>query len=419
MRVVNGIHVSNQRHWDVEQMLRVDKGKGAVTILHHLMFPHDDMIDQYGDVENAYWYWKLRHGWASQGIPAAPERFIHMRLYQPRWRQLDPKLWARHVVPMLMTWRFEGLSANLWDDALLGISPCNEQNIEPALATDYAVQAQWQLDFWAEVDRIVPKRRALSVFGAFAYGHDAVPDVPDSEYQVPEVRRLLDYVDVLATHPYGHLDWPAANHPEATVPGGADAYWHMLRDFRPVGWRDSRLKGRPHDPGGLLAQYPKKPFLISESGTFAHSDPGRTAQTVAAMQGLLKAAADSGRCLGVTWFIWNSGAEHAPNVIHGNADLRSALENMPAYQTTCEVPVRSQTVRPVVVTPAPAPEPTAGRSPEVHVVVQKGDGWTALARVALGRDPTVAEVGRMREFNGNRLLVAGECVRSPWGTGGK
>ena len=50
------------------------------------MFPRDEMIDQHGDVENAYWYWKLRHGWPAQGIPPAPERLIHIRLFQPNWR---------------------------------------------------------------------------------------------------------------------------------------------------------------------------------------------------------------------------------------------------------------------------------------------------------------------------------------------
>ena len=54
----------------------------------------------------------------------------------------------------------------------------------------------------------------------------------------------------------------------------------MLRDFRPAEYRDAVEAGKPHDPGGILAQVPGKPLLISESGTFVHSHKARTAETV-------------------------------------------------------------------------------------------------------------------------------------------
>ena len=78
----------------------------------------------------------------------------------------------------------------------------------------------------AEVDRLRPDRRALSCLGAWAYGTDVIPDVPDSEYTVPEVRELLEYVDILATHPYAHLDWPEPLGPASADPK-RDATWHL------------------------------------------------------------------------------------------------------------------------------------------------------------------------------------------------
>ena len=73
-RVVNGIHWSNQRHWWIEDACRVDRGRGCVTVLHHLLFPRDELADQWGDVENRYVFGKLRFGWKPQGIAAAPDR---------------------------------------------------------------------------------------------------------------------------------------------------------------------------------------------------------------------------------------------------------------------------------------------------------------------------------------------------------
>jgi len=404
-RVVNGIHVSNSRHWDVEQMLRAARTNGAVTILHHMMFPRDELVDQYGDVENAYWYGKLRWGWPAQGITPAPERFIHVRLFQPNWRDYEPRAVAQDAVTLLSNWRFEGLSADLWQDPFVGVSPCNEQNLEPVGNKEYALHARWQLDFWAEVDRLLPKRKALSVLGAWAYGGDVQPDVPDSEYQVREVRELLTYVDVLATHPYAHYEW-GLDAGRATVDPARDGCWHLLRDFRPEGWRDNVQPGRPHDIGGLLAQVPGKPLLITEAGTFRHSDRGLTQETLWAMRTLLETAAKSGRVLGVTWFIWNSGPEHAGNVIWENPDLRAGLEALPDYVTTCRVPAHA-----AAPTPLPEPAVTGG---EVHERVLKRDGYTAVARRLLGREPTTAEVAELSAFNGNAKLVPGACVSSPW-----
>lgn len=391
-RVVNGMHVGNTRHWHVEDMLRTDGGRGAMTILHHLMFPRDAMADQWGDVENAYWYHKLRHGWPAQGIAPAPERLIHVRLYHPAWKSLDPKAWARHAVTMLSDWRFEGLRANLWDDPLVCVSPANEQDIEgygPGGAAqtmaEYEVIGRWNLAFWDEVDRLIPSRRALSCWSALAGGHDAIYNDPDSEYAVPAIRDAIFRCDVGAVHLYGHMEWGSEG--DKTLPGGVDDVWHMLRAWRPAGWRDRNqptTATRPLDRGGFCAQFPGKPFIISEAGTFAHHDRGRTAQTVKAMQGLLKRAASDPACLGVTWFIWSTDAAHPTNNIMANPELRDALVRAPMFETAARVPVRGASPVPVPA-PSPIPRPPVALPATVHdaltvtMAPRPAEGWGAFA----------------------------------------
>lgn len=402
-RVVNGMHLANQGQWHIEQMLRVARDSGAVTLLHFMLFPKDTLSDNTGDVENRYWYGKLRFGFAPQGIPPAPERLIHVRLYQSKWDDWDPKEVARRAVALLSHWTDGERTADLWLDPFVCVSPCNEQNLEGANKHDYPAHARWQMAFWDEVDRLRPDRKALSCLGAWAFGHDVTPDVPDSEYTVPEVRALCQRVDILATHPYADFSRPGGG--LETADPARDAYWFLLRDFRPAGWRDSRQPGRPHDLGGILAQIPGKPLLISESGTFVHGDVGRTADTLAAMRLLLDTAAKSGRCLGVTWFIWNSGPEHSGNRIWYNEALRNGLEALPDFTTTCKVPVRG------AVPPAPPPSPPPVPVPPVLTVrpaveVLRGEGWWSIARRCYG-STTAAQVAALRKANGDPALVPG------------
>lgn len=400
MRVVNGMHVSNNRHWNIEQMLQAAKLRGAVTILHHLMFEHDDLAQQWGDQENAYWYNKLRWGWPPQGIPAAPERLIHVRMFHPNWRAVEPKVWAEHSVRMLSAWKNGAQTANLWEDPFVCVSACNEQNLEPYLATtpaEYDKMGKWQIDFWSEVDRLIPGRKALSCFGALASGHDAAADTPDSEYQVPAIKDAVQRVEIMATHPYGHMEWGAQG--DKTLPGGSDAFWHMLRDFRPKGWRDTVQPGRPADPGGVRAQFPTKPLLISESGTFAHNDPARAPKTIQAMRGLLDACAADGKVLGVTWFIWNSDESHPTNVIWPNQPLRNALADLPEVATGMAVPVRTT---PGPVDPGPGPGPTPDPTTAVFpaIKVNQGEGMFAVARRAYGDSDVARNARRIAEANG-------------------
>lgn len=431
-RVVNGMHLPNRKMYDVEKAIASAKGTGCVTILHHLMFPRDDVADQWGDVENRYWYGKLRHGWPAQGIPAAPELLIHVRMYHPDWRALNPKAWAAHTVTMLSDWRgLDGEAANLLNDPFVCVSPANEQDIESRVpgtgansVGEYAEIGRW-CEAWArEFDRLTPGRKCLTCWPAFAGGHDARPDDPDSEYSVPEVRAAMALYDLGAVHLYGHAEWGADA--AKTLPGGADEYWHMLRAFRPAGWRDRNQPSatRPRDGGGFCARFPGKPFIVSESGTFGHSNSALTEQTLAAWRGLYIVAASHGSCLGVTPFIWNSDDSHPTNTIWGNATLRDAAPLIPPYPTAARVPVRgtapAPTPSPVPPPPPPAWRPVVSASVGVYAQPAAGEGAAAFAGRAAGHGeaPFGVRAGWAREIaDANRMrspvFSAGILYRMP------
>lgn len=412
MRSVNGMHISNARHWYVEDQIAASKKRGAMTILHHLMFEYDALAQQWGDVENQYWFCKLRSGWQPQGIPPAPERLIHVRMFHPVWVELDPKQWAEHTVRMLERVSSGGRVYNLWEDPFVCVSLANEQNLhyeagdsnpgnQPIYRSTqwYEKIAAWNLAAWREIDRLIPGRHALACWSALAYGHDPDGnDTPDSEYQIPAIREAIEYCDIGASHPYGHLDWANG---KSTVPGGEDAFYHMLRPFRPEGWRDSRKPSKPHDPGGELAQFPGKPWLFTEAGTFSHSNRGLAARTLMAMRFFLSEAAKSGQALGATWFIGSSDDAHKANNIGANPELRRELADLEEYQTRLEVPRAREHVKP----PIPEPDYTDAYEP---YTLQPGDTLYGVARAKLGKGQ------RYRELM--RVVAMGDVTRLPIGT---
>jgi hypothetical protein len=348
-------------------------------------------------------------------------------MYHPNWCALDPKQWAEHSVRLLERVISGGKLYNLWDDPFVCVSAANEQNLHsecgdpnPLNQWQYRTRehyesiARWNVSFWETVDRLIPGRRALACWSALAQGHDPDEnDTPDSEYDVAALGDAIERCDLFATHPYGHLNWPDG---QATVPGGRDQYWHMLRDFRPVGHRDALEPQKPHDPGGSLSHFPGKPMLISECGTFTHSDKARTRSTLAAMKALLRRAADSGQIIGCTWFIGNSGDGHSDNAIVGNAELRSALAELELYETAAELPAAGG--------PPPEPEwrPRVSGSVAPMATVEPGQGWAQFAGFAAGQPdaPYATRMEWAREiatYNGaaaDTPLRAGKSYRLPW-----
>ena len=329
MRAINGIHLSNtsQDGWD--QMLRVVGDTGTVTLLQFQMQE----------------YARLRQN---------SHRFLHIRVYHPYSLSQDPARWAEDVVRAL---------GNAWDDPLCGVSSGNELNLhhengDPDMGHQWQYQtvehyqrvAAWDMAFWRRVDELVPNRKALRVSPAFADGHEPPGYPADGEYTIPEVRVMLEASDLIGIHPYAKLH---ENIQSGTL--GTERYWHMARPFRPVGWEG------PHDIGGVVSQYPHKLFLVSETGTFTHSDRNRTEETWRELDAFCWLCAKSGRVVGVTPFIWNSDAAHPQNVMWPNPELRGFLEAAPRYWTIADIPTR-QSPAPI---PAPLPEPREKPMPKL------------------------------------------------------
>ncbi|MEO8084401.1 MAG: hypothetical protein ABI780_11305, partial [Ardenticatenales bacterium] len=384
--------------------------------------------------------------------------------------------YAEHYHALLSRWHGHGYAdRNVWQDPKVGIIPANEQNIERALGTgaacswwhapgtyrdlhvtdalaksliaggmkfaeaaeavlareqtqadkeawsvaEYKKIAAWNVAFWDRIDELEPNRKALAVWSAFAQGHDCRADAPESEYQIPEVAAAIRRCDVFNHHPYCHWNDGAKD-----GPGEADQYWGLLRGHRPKGWRDTHQPGRPADPGGALAIFAGMPFVAGECGTFKHSDPAFAVANEAAIEALWRADAATGRGLGSAVYIWHGHDDHRANVIMHSPPFRDALRDSPLIATDVAWP----TARPghgfggaATPTPVPAPSTTPVPPPvtapgvEPRIVVLKGKGWTDIARRALGREPTAAEVKRLQAANPDvGALTAGQHVLSPW-----
>ena len=383
-RAVNGVHWSNSAQWHNEQALRAAGDNGALTCLHFQLFPTDPISGQHGEDENCLWYGKWRYGFPPQGIPPRPEMLIHLRIYHPNWTQLDPVRLAEQTADLLANWRgsrdHAGLTADLWDDPYLLVSPCNEQDIEPSPpsdfvwhAADYERYADFQLRWLDRLDRLVPNRKALTLTGAFAGGHDPMDGpapVPDGEYQIGAVREMLHAFDVVGVHSYALMNDPN----RLSAPWQRNAMWYMLRAWRPVGYKDET------DVGGVISQYPALTYFFSECGTFTHADKARTGDTAEAIREFYAKAATSGNVIGACPFIWHSGNEHSENRIWPNEELRGRLETMPRFTTSAAVPVRG-------ATPPPEPPPPPPPAPDGYAV---GPGVKA-AMEAEGDTPASSE----------------------------
>ena len=373
MREVNGVHWSNGPQWNNEQALRAAGDRGALTALHYQLFPTDPISGLHGEDENCLWYGKWRYGFEAQGIPPRPEMLIHLRLYHPNWTEQDPVRLAEQAAELLANWRgsryHAGLTANLWEDPYLLVSPCNEQDIEPTppadlvwSAADYERYARWQMAWLARLDQLVPKRKALTLTGAFAGGHDPIDGpapVPDGEYQIGAVREMLHAFDVVGLHSYALMNDPA----RLSAPWQRNAMWYMLRPWRETGYKDDT------DVGGVISQYPDLTYFFSECGTFTHSDRSKTGETFEAIRAFYQMAADSGNVLSACPFIWHTGSEHAENNIWPNEELRGRLEAMPRFTTTATVPTAG-------ASPPDEEPPVSNSNPFGYIV---GAGFEAKA----------------------------------------
>ena len=419
-RVVNGMHWPNQKTWNLEQLLRAVGDRGAVTVLHHQLFDMDEMTGHGGDHENLLTYGPLRfgvdparHGDTREAIPAAPERLIHIRAFERHvgggtsWRDVDPVAFGRHIARKLSRWVGHNYpETNLWLDPNVAASLCNEQNIEGWVVSHlggeaerraaYAKIGRWQLVAWmaldAELQNMGIERKAMSCWGALAYGHDMIPDVPDSEYQHPDIRAAIDYCDLLAAHPYGKRGHPSSysdsNH--------KNRWFRMSRPFRAPGTDGHRL-------GGCASQFPGKPLLITEANTFTvDTDPPDV--TLRANEALFREAAASGVCVGVTAYMWQASADHYQNDIAA-PELRDGFERMPKIETSAQLPIaRSSSLAP--------PPPEGTMHPTDQLYLDRLRARLGPDRVHVIRDQVRSRYRDVPHFNFRRRAGGPDAVEA-------
>lgn len=347
MRDLRGMHYPNERVTDLERFYRA--ASGGLTVLHHQLWERTSFpgLDQWGDRAGQLVYGRARYG------PGGDSRIIHVRGYHPNWEGVDPTAWGRHLARQLRSWRpaFGGpgpAEVDLWADPLVMLSVANETNIEQRLQRtrqDYIRQADWHRRVYDAIEAEVPDRRALLVWSAFAQGHDPwdwdarrqewrSSNVPDGEYTIPEVRDAIKRCEVLASHPYGHLDaWPDGR----DVVGDA-RFWGMLRSWRPEGFRDRTEPHLPHDPGGILAQFPGMAHIVTETGTFSNDRPDATELHKRGARLLWETARDDGRTILVTTFIWATDDAHPTNDLQKRPELLAFYADAPPVLTAAVVP---------------------------------------------------------------------------------
>ena len=222
-----------------------------------------------------------------------------------------------------------------------------------------------------------------------APGHDAYPDDPDSEWSIIQATGLLDYVDLVGAHFYTekNLYKPLDYKPESG-PTGRDAYWYALRGLREVGYRENvqGKKGRPHDRGGVLRQFPQYRYFVTEWGTFACQVKDRTGETIQDSEGMLRAFASTGNVVAATNFIWLAGDMHKPNIVWYNEPYRNWFANLPPILTPAELPTAKW--RWTAPEPAPEPEPEEPPMPNQpkpkYPVYEPGTLWQTVANPANG-----------------------------------
>jgi hypothetical protein len=338
LRAINGLHKENKGFsWDWEEGHRITAANGGVCMLDTLLT----------DVENGWWYPKLR-------AEFGPTFLIIIRLYPEtgwpdpnmgfKWPNVDPVVWAREGVRRLTQERLRYNGLTPFEDPYVIVTPYNEQDLADEGHAGAAVIGRphielgvwryiWETNYrWNQAFRALKPGCAIGS-AAMAGGHDIVGYPPEWEYKIPEAQRYLNDCDVLCIHAYFGKDG------SGTRPDNG-GWWVGLRALRPVGQREAQgdppINGMT-DPGGIVTQYPTKPFVVKEFGNFCHHDTATVERTMQGYNECYRAYSESGRCLLVTPFLWNSGDEHRENRIRGNWPLTRALQEMHRYPA-CEWP---------------------------------------------------------------------------------
>ena len=318
----------------------------------------------------------MLHLQASQVYPQiradlGPDVLVHVRMYTPNWFALSAKTWAVACVSLLRD------VPGLLDDPMVIVTPANEPDLaaeghpgaatvqypRPALGV-YSYIWNWGADWTVEFRRLVPTAKVRVFTTPLAGGHEPAGYPPDWEYQLPEFVSYLARCDGISAHAYCNRNW--TGHSPAT--GG---YWAALRPLRPEGYRErdgtAKIKNLS-DPGGVMAQYPNLPCLISEFGNWNHFDAGGSAiaATIEQYRAVYQEYSESGRCVGITPFIFDSGDEHRENRFAGNDVLIHNLMNMERYEA-CDLYISPvQPDNPPAELPPQDDKPFTERFPEAY-----------------------------------------------------
>lgn len=334
---INGIHGPEDGHTDnIDACLEMAGPNGSITIL-------NTIIRLYPYIRQKY-----------------PGIFICLRFYHPDWTALAPRDWADQNFAQMQ--QYPGMV----HDPNLSVFGYNEMDLSCESGGKYGANAgrnsvpieEYRLIFNTQYDYIdrMQTRKAQSG-GRFpvgclagADGHEPPNTPPDWQYTMPECKRVVDRADIIWGHAY-------------TEPGhGANPtddihMWKALRPLRPARYREERqglpLVGGIPDPGGFHAQYPNKPYILTEGGNGAHGDTARTALTFAQHQMMYREYAKQG-CRGIDWFIFNAGSNHGMARFAGNWPLIDLHRHMERIAVTYPPPIDPFPDEP------PDPEPPGG-----------------------------------------------------------
>lgn len=335
-RVLNGLHREIKGYsWNWEDSLLLTDPLGGSTMLDTLLT----------DGENGFWYPQLRR-------TMGPEHIIHIRMYSEtswqdptfgrHWNDIEPTVWASECVRRLSEERLRYNGIRPIDDPYVIVSFANEQDlqVEGHLLAATMAQPHIHIDVYREIwtwgaavvrafKGAAPSAKCRIGTNPLAGGHDVIGYPPDWEYQMPEFAAYSALCDINLLHAYFNPDGSGTRKNN----GG---FWVGLRGLRSAQYRETEQGYEPiggiPDPGGIVTQYPGKPWAVTEFGNFRHYDTTEEGVAIT-MQGYREVyqAYSARGCVLVTPFIWNDGGEHRENRLRDNGYLVTELQHMQRF----------------------------------------------------------------------------------------
>ena len=234
------------------------------------------------------------HQWHGEYDPGAP---------QAKGREMARIAWELYSVWPMVTWVF---------------TPLNEPEIESGVDTadEFEHCAYYCLDHgeafhdeyrWLSNDNGSLGRQVLLGGRPSSPGHNEDgPDTNDWGYGYAILKMVWGYtykglrlIHIIVAHLY------------EPTPAGEDPFWHGLRIFRPVGYKDLVEGVDAGDPGGLywLARELDLPLVITEANLTNVGDPDATRRILRWLDDIVGLDVDD-RVIGIHWFILDTQDPH-------------------------------------------------------------------------------------------------------------